>query len=388
MSIYSLHPTPPAPVDAIARYSFKTQYGPSLIVEETDLWKELLVTKSKIDDLPSTHVWDDAKRITNPYETIHMPGYRGGTGLASYVPLSRSYFKMVEMLVSLGIYNQFANDTKLITAHIAEGPGGFIEALLRKCPSTLNVETCHAITLKSTDAHIPGWKKSKDFLATHKQIRVSYGEDGTGDILKLSNCTKFISTVGEGHAHIVTADGGFDFSEDFNTQEQQSAPLVAASLFIALHIQAQGGILICKVFDTMTRLNFELLFVLCHIYERVALVKPLTSRPANSERYIVGFGFRGIGSNAIFDALATIITGTQNVQSILPGLTLPTGFLTRMSFINKTLQQTQLVNICATLELIASSDYERAQKSSELRRQQTELGKKWCIQYGESLKTR
>lgn len=388
MSIYSLHPTPPAPVDAVARYPIKAQHGSPVIVEETDLWKELLLTKSKIDDLASTHVWDDAKRVTNPYETIHMPGYRGGTGLASYVPLSRSYFKMVEMLFSLGVFKQFSDGTKLVSAHIAEGPGGFIEALIRRCPSNLTVETAHAITLRSTDTHVPGWKKSKDFLAAHKQIRVNYGEDGTGDILKLSNCLRFASTVGEGRAHIVTADGGFDFSEDFNTQEQQSYGLVAASLFIALRIQARGGVLICKVFDTMTRLNYELLFLLCHMYERVALVKPLTSRPANSERYIVGFNFRGVGNPKVLEALSTIITSPHNIQTVLPGFTLPPGFLSRMSLVNKTLQQTQLLCVRTTLELIGLNEYERAQKSSELRRQQAELGKKWCAQYEEPLRLR
>lgn len=384
MSVYALHPTPPVPTDAILQYKLAVKPGPSIIMAETKLWKELLETKTRIDDLESTHVWDDAKRITNPYETIHSSG-RASFGLAAYNPLSRSYFKMVEILFAYGLFDQFADGTRLTTAHIAEGPGGFIEALLRRCPARLTVDTAHAITLRSTDAYVPGWKKSHDFLETHKQVRVSYGEDGTGNILKLANCVRFISTVGEGCAHIVTADGGFDFSEDFNTQEQQSGPLIAASLYIALRTQAIGGVLVCKVFDTMTQLSYELLYLLCHVYERVLIVKPQTSRPANSERYVIGINFRGGGGalTPLLDALALIVA-SASTQSIMPEYALPRGFIARMSTINCAMQRVQLANIRATLDLIESP--ERSKISTELRRLQSELGKKWCLEYGEALR--
>ena len=47
--------------------------------------------------------WDIYKKYTNPYEYIHtnIPGSR--TAICKYKPLSRSYFKMIEILRSLYI---------------------------------------------------------------------------------------------------------------------------------------------------------------------------------------------------------------------------------------------------------------------------------------------
>ena len=67
------------------------------------------------------------KKYTNPYEYIHtiVPGYK--TSICRYKPLSRSYFKMIEILKSLYILDEFLSEN-IKTFHIAEGPGGFIEA--------------------------------------------------------------------------------------------------------------------------------------------------------------------------------------------------------------------------------------------------------------------
>ena len=53
----------------------------------------------------------------------------------------------------------------MIIAGLAEGPGGFIEAILnfrsKYCSKKDNI---HAITLKSTNKDVPGWKKASSFI--------------------------------------------------------------------------------------------------------------------------------------------------------------------------------------------------------------------------------
>ena len=51
--------------------------------------------------------WDIYKKYTNPYEYIHtnIPGSR--SAICKYKPLSRSYFKMIEILKSLYILDSF-----------------------------------------------------------------------------------------------------------------------------------------------------------------------------------------------------------------------------------------------------------------------------------------
>ena len=49
---------------------------------------------------------------------------------------------------------------------------------------------------------------------------------------------------------LITADGGFDFSLDFNNQEIIITKLLFAQMTYALLMQKQGGSFILKIFDT------------------------------------------------------------------------------------------------------------------------------------------
>jgi len=226
---------------------------------------------------------------------------------------------------------------------------------------------------------VPGWKRSKEFLSSHPAIKISYGEDGTGNIMHPANIKHFVNTVGS--AHIITADGGFDFSENFNAQEMMAAPLIAASLLIALQIQAPGGIFICKMFDTMTRLNHDLLYILCHIYERVGIMKPRTSRPANSERYIICCGFRSVDSPDVFSMLMTLMnydgsTG-RNIRTVLPRVHFPAGYLKQMEIMNTSINNIQLNAIIDTLNYIKCGI-----TADNL---QYQLAQEWCQKFKEPM---
>jgi len=48
-----------------------------------------------------------------------------------------------------------------------------------------------------------------------------------------------------------------------------------------------GGHFVCKVFDMFTPFSVGLFYLLYRCFERVCLFKPVTSRPANSERYFI-----------------------------------------------------------------------------------------------------
>ena len=54
---------------------------------------------------------------------------------------------------------------------------------------------------------------------------------------------------------IITADGGFDFSIDFNKQETLSIKLIFCQICYAIALQKSGGTFILKIFY----LNFFIL---------------------------------------------------------------------------------------------------------------------------------
>ena len=264
--------------------------GTPEVTLHTPIHDRLLVLKNEIDRVAPTGYWDDAKKITNPYEYIFLSLQRRMPwSITSLQPLSRSYFKMIELWDLLGL-------TATATAHSAEGPGGFLEAIQDRVMATNGQKAIPmiAMTLKSTERTVPGWRKSNSFLQSYPEVHITYGADGTGNLYSLANQDSFAAsaTTHLTKACLYTADGGFDFSADFNGQENTVQRLLIAEALAGLTTLKQGGTMILKLFDMKSRATLEFIWTLSMCFERTGLVKPYTSRPANSERYWIGQGFR------------------------------------------------------------------------------------------------
>lgn len=63
------------------------------------LYKYLIKTKKKIDTV--SYLWDTMKIYTNPYEFIHTNVPNNQQSVSNYKPISRAFFKLLE------IYNLF-----------------------------------------------------------------------------------------------------------------------------------------------------------------------------------------------------------------------------------------------------------------------------------------
>jgi 23S rRNA U2552 (ribose-2'-O)-methylase RlmE/FtsJ len=258
----------------------------------------LKVAKNQIAACAPHHMWEYAKKICNPYELVYT--YRDAhipASLSVVKPLSRSYFKMIEMLDLTKFLQQRQH---FRTAHVCEGPGGFIEAIYEVAgKQEKRIRSTHAMTLKSTKSHIPGWRRAQNFMNRHRQINIEYGADGTGDIFNPDNKAAFISEVRaqggiDRPIHIFTADGGFDFTSNYLAQETSIYRLLAASIQVGLSVLAVDGMFVLKIFDLFAPATYQLIGWLASCFGRWTLYKPATSRPCNSEQYFIGIGFRGI----------------------------------------------------------------------------------------------
>ena len=283
--------------------------------------KVLRNAKNMIDAFYAEGKWDDYKKITNPHEYIFLSwNRRTSRSVATRQPLSRSYFKMIELWKCANITDSLRTlvqrDGGLLTAHAAEGPGGFIEACTVKAEAnSWTYKDATAITLLSTERHVPGWRKAVQFLEEHPCIEIHDGEDGTGDILKEENRSAFIAKVFQKNpkgVHLYTADGGFDFSSDFNAQEDTILPLLFAEVLIGLQVLTQGGILIIKCFDMTEQSTIDIVYLMSLCFHSWGIVKPCTSRAANAERYFVGKGFLGNVDDIIQTLKSYIAAGDYN----------------------------------------------------------------------------
>jgi 23S rRNA U2552 (ribose-2'-O)-methylase RlmE/FtsJ len=257
-------------------------------------WKEyphrhMLQVKHQIESLQSPEEWEIKKKITNPYEAIFSGADDASfPSVAAVLPLSRSYFKMAEMMSVFKLDIQ----SPLRTAHICEGPGGFIQNIVHYAEKkSTPITSIHAMTLKPSKSHIPGWRHSIHFLRQHRQIQLEYGADGTGNVLHLDNQRVFVQKASG--SHIFTADGGFDFSVDYSNQEKQAFPLVFASFLLGLQTLAPGGALLIKLFDIYSQATQDLLLGSSLFFKEFTIYKPATSRPCNAERYFMAKGYEG-----------------------------------------------------------------------------------------------
>lgn len=278
-------------------------YGPWHTTPSLDLAK----AKEQISDLEQQGRWELVKKMVNPYEIVYTHEDKQFHPSISLVkPLSRSYFKMIEMMHVLQFFELLPKQqAKVRSAHVAEGPGGFIQALIQLCErNKRSLQSATAMTLKPVNPCVPGWKRAAAFLHRNPQISIHYGEDGTGDVYKPENQKSFIASS-KGVASLFTADGGFDFSINYDVQEEKVFHLLVSSALTGLQTLAPDGAFVLKLFDVSSEHTVTLILLLSQCFKEWILYKPALSRPCNSERYFLGRKSR-TPSPAILQHLTTM----------------------------------------------------------------------------------
>ena len=325
--------------------------------------------------------WDTTKRITNPCEYVHtvVPGSK--YSISRLKPVSRAFYKFVEVVTTTRVLRTLSSE-KMRSLHVAEGPGGFIEAIsfLRA-----NKEDNYVgmTLINHRDPNVPGWKKSE--LVDSDNITFEYGEDGTGDIYRPENYVHCLDKYGQSF-DLITGDGGFDFSADFCNQESLALHLIFCQIAYAVGLQAPGGILILKIFDTFLRASADLLYILSCFYTSTRIIKPSTSRYANSERYIVCTGFRLTERADIIHKFLSImhVLSNMNIKSskIAGFLTIPINrrYRTILEEVNAILGQQQIDNILTTIRAIENKEI-KGDRTQQMRNQNIQKCIQWCARH-------
>lgn len=324
--------------------------------------------KTEIDK--HVEAWERNKKYMNPYEFINTRYDIRTPPVCDYEPISRAFFKMIEILNNY----EFNFPSVMMSFHLAEGPGGFIEALnyIRQNPN----DTYYGMTLMNDDKETPKWNKCEKYLNSNPHIKIHYGSDGTGNLYHIENL-EYVNTHFENCIDFITADGGFDYSIDFNKQEENSLNLIFSEICFALMMQKKGGSFVLKVFDLFSSASFELIYLLSYLYEQVFIMKPSTSRPANSEKYIICINFRMVPNlNKIKTKIMEIFPMIQK-NGLVSFLHLPNNnlFIDKLKEINSIFGQCQIESIISTLNYISNSNHPDSYDNKR-----SYIGKciKWC----------
>ena len=325
--------------------------------------------------------WDTFKKITNNYEYIHTSMPNSKYSVSKIKPLSRAFYKLVEICNTFDLLEKY-NDKNIITFHLAEGPGGFIEATnyIRKNED----DKYFAITLiDEENDNIPGWKKSGLFFRKNKHINIERGVEGRGDLYNPENY-KHYKRVFKNKVDFITADGGFDFSIDFNNQENMAIRLIFTEVIYALSMQKKGGSFVIKLFDTFLKSSIDIIYLLCTMYNNISICKPYTSRIANSERYIICSDFKYENIDHLFNKFYTLLKILNHpsmhssfIKSILD-IKYPYKFKQMIEEINSIIGGQQIENIQTTIRFIENKE-RRGEKIQQRKNNNIQKCVSWCI---------
>lgn len=346
-------------------------FGNNDIIISKSLNNYINLMKQQIDNYMAN--WDIYKKYTNPYEYIHSNIPDTKVSICKYKPISRSFYKMIEICNVLHVLDNLKNDIK--TFHLAEGPGGFIEAIdmLRNNKN----DFYYGMTLIDDNSdYVPGWKKSDALLKKNSNIIIEKGQDGTGNLFNYNNLlhcyNKYKSSM-----DIITGDGGFDFSIDFCNQEIIASKLIFTQMIYAIILQKKGGTFILKIFDIFTQATIDILYILSIFYNKVYIIKPNTSRYANSERYIVCKFFKGGIDESFLKNLSYIFEQLNTEKNICRFLNIEVPYIltNKIEEINAIIGQQQLENILLTLNIL---DNNKSDKLEFLKKNNIQKCIQWC----------
>ena len=336
--------------------------------------------KNKITEHYQNKSWDRYKKLSNEYELIFYSS-NSSSNISCINPVSRSFFKLWEILHDFEEEIGINKPSPMCCVFLAEGPGGFFEAFYKKRRHIQ--DNCYGMTLKSANKAVPDWKMNKRL-----PLKVSYGKDGTGNLYNLDNIVAFADVIGNGKVDFITADGGFDFSSDFNHQEDQSMRLIISEVLSALLMQKENGSFLLKVYDCFNEETLKMLHILNMHYSNMYLIKPLTSRPANSERYILCTGFytgdvvKYMNTTQILKYIVANYE-TINIRKALEDIPFDASFLGHIVMYNLYYTMRQVYYIQRTINYIKFfSTYENSStvENAIMEKHKTK-SIKWCMKY-------
>ncbi len=206
--------------------------------------------------------WDYHRDIINPYEFNNIDKI-------NYI--NRAYFKLHEMIKIFDINKDLRNEVNINYTGVCEFPCGFVKCVMDNDDIYNNIETINVI---SND-------ENKPKLDNLSKVNINVLDITIKNELK--ECLK-----DKAHKSIfVTSDGGINENEDYSKKEELHYKLKLYEIGASLRILKTGGIMIIKFFDFFTTPTIEMIYYLTFFFKEIYIYKPLTSRPTNSERYII-----------------------------------------------------------------------------------------------------
>lgn len=218
--------------------------------------------------------------------------------------VSNAFLKIYEMMCTYELLQK--DKKKLKSFHFCEAPGMFIIGLNHYIQTKTNITDWewygNSLTIDADNTALT----DQYGLIKKNSNRWLIGSQASGDIRDLENIKFFKEKLGE--VDLITSDCGIsvDISK-LNQYEELIAETDFAQFINLLNLLSKGGSGLIKTFIPLELVsNVCIIYVLTQVFEKVYLSKPITSRPQNSEVYIICINYRGIDQQ-LLDKMKTLL---------------------------------------------------------------------------------
>jgi len=260
------------------------------------------------DTSPGEEFWR-ARSFANPMEALGECRHGG----LNQMFINRSAIKLanIDAILDFGLSNPNKGvSSHFLFADLCGAPGGFSEYIMKRIRSKRSGCVCrgYGISLVGKNEHGNGttWRLD-DFCESDNSFsinyKVHYGSDGTGDLYNWENVKCFREDIQrdlqeamilQPKMNLVVADGGFDAQRDSECQEELAQKLILCELAAALDLIGEGGTIVLKLFGCRTESIRMAMRSMYDFFHSMEFIKPVSSRPASSERYLILSGFKGL----------------------------------------------------------------------------------------------
>jgi len=280
--------------------------------------------------------------------------------------LSRAFYKLWEILF---IFDILPHNNSITTAHLAEGPGSFVQSVImfrdKFNKDKSNDDKYCAITLDNNNKANPYLSKRKLECYSKNNIQRYFqhksDKNDNGDLTKINVINNFAKEMKD-KATLVTADGGFVWKNE-NYQEQESYNLLLGEILTCLKIQKTGGTFVLKVFDIFTNITIKLICIIQEFYEDVYIYKPFLSRSSNSEKYIIAKKFiPGKDFEKKIKKIEQLLENINNLDNkylfdIISDFTISDKLIKKITEMNIFLSSEQFIEMNKIITYINKKDY-------------------------------
>lgn len=307
-------------------------------------------------------------RITNCFRSHDL--LRGNNGFLcqeyNAEIVTNAWLKMFENMSFLDEILTKINKSKdptFNTFHLAEAPGNFILAINHYLKTNYPKIEWNWMANSYRDLYSSSTHYLEDVYGLINKFRNKwlFGSDGDGDITSPANIISFRQELlkqFKGETHFVTSDvkylpNGINYDEE----ENYNIPVHLGHLLSALTILSPGGTMMLKEFTFFEASSISLLYLMANCFDRLLIVKPETSKPANSEVYIFGIGYKANLTELQIERLFSILAYIRylNNENGSPALfkrdVIPTSFVQKIIDFSKKLIDIQIPNLRKNIEL-------------------------------------